>query len=342
MFISYTFEDSFFSGFFESANIDLSFERINNLLDDFEKNTRFIDCFNEGRKESLNNDWNTVYQSLLNTDVVLKKQFEILWHDRILKKAFFAPKIEECNCKSIDDCSLSMNLFQVQKVCKSFPHLILSHNPQKKLGNNLPFNNFKENDLYKKYFDRTSYEEELLLNEQSGIRMIKKNWADLIINCKNNITIYDRNIFDKWDTNYAGGLRQFVNVIMELNPKLHLNLITKKAPHKSSQSRTPKSLYDVRNEISNELKANSPCKIELVLCDADAKFDHDRFILFDNIIAAQLNRGLDTFYAASSSGEPKIDRYRIIYYKYEEVKSYIQDPLRNRTQDEDFKNLKNY
>jgi len=342
MFISYTIEDFFFSKLVESANIELILERMNSLLDKFEKNTRILDCPNEYRRKSLNIDWKSFHDNLLPTDVSLKKQTEVLWLDRILKKIIVTSPPPACMCKSINDCSLENNVKQIQKTCKSFPHFIISQNSDDKLQPNLPIENYRDNSVFKKYYEHTTYEEELLLDEISGIRMIKKNWADLIVNCKNFITIYDRNVFDKWDYNYIGGLRQFAKVIIELNPDINFYVITKLAPHKSAKSNAPKSLIDIKTEIKKELQTNKPCKIEFILCESDAKFDHDRFIVFDNKISAQLNRGLDSFYAFTSTGDPKIERYRIIYYKTYEVNSYMQDPLRSRTQNEDFTNIKNY
>lgn len=340
MFFTYTFEDLFFSKFFENTNLELCIEKLQTLFNYFEKNTRILDCSNESRTKHLLNDFNNLYDSLLDTDINLKKSLEIIWIDQINKKIFYN-NYTPCDCSSLQDCSLEKNITTIKKKCKLFPHFILSNDSLQNYPN-ITVNNYRNDELFNKFYNRTSYEEEILLDETKGIELIKKNWEALFLYCRNNITILDRNVFALWDNNYAGGIRQFSKTIMDINPQLHFNIITKKSNHKTHSTDKPKSQHDIKNEIQDTLNKLIPCKIEVTLCDSNSKFDHDRFIIFDNLFSAELSRGLDSFYASPNPRADIIERYRIIYYDIKEVRNYLSDPLRNKTQDDDFKNLKNY
>lgn len=332
MVFSYSVNDNIFTSLFES-NHELEFEKLKVLLYLIKKNSIFIDCYYDGRYEAINKDWMTLYNAF-NDDANLKKTLEIIFLDGILKNRVNLPKTKPCNC---NECSLQINVSSIKKHIPRFPDFILSHKNDWILNSPILCSTSSIQDAtFKKLFDRTCYEEELLLDYNSGVQRIEKNWGALISLCKEKITIMDQNIWSKWRINYQKGLEQFVKVVSSLNPDLVIEIITSFAPHEEQKSK-----YDIKKEISDTFNQLLPVKVKLLLSDTE-KFDHDRFILFDELIGAELGRGLDTFYAATRSGEAKIKNYRINYYSVAEVKKYMAEPLRNKTRNPEFITIQNY
>jgi hypothetical protein len=332
MVFSYTIADNIFSKMFEK-NYELEFEKLKTMVYLLSKNSFFIDCFYDGRYEKLNEDWKLLYDAFKD-DIDLKKTLEIIWVDGILRNRITLPNTLKCVC---DECSLEKNISEIRKYIKYFPDFILTSETSKKNpSRELCCSNSISDETYMDLFDKTSYKEESLLDFKSGKQKIKKNWTSLIKLCNSKIVILDQNIWSKWRGNYQRGLEQFAEVIYELNKNISLELITKYSPHEDNKSK-----YEVKSMIEKTIESLRPLKIRLFL-SYTPKFDHDRFILFGDKVGAELDRGLDAFYAANRTDEPKIKSYSIIYYYVKEVKSYIAEPMRNLVKESEFKNIKNY
>ena len=331
MYHSYTIAADFFTNFFEEEDYELNAYKLKLLLLRIDKNSSFIDCHYDGIHEILKKDYQELKKSLSADDSLLKI-INIIWIDMFNKRRKTLPSPKVCDCK---DCSFDHTIRENKKYLKNFPDFVLSCRPVKH-HDNIIINEAFDNSTYKKKFDKTSYDEELILDYEKGKEIILKNWSSLLGLCRVKIQILDRNVFSKWRDNYECGLKQFVEIISKFNPSIEIIILTK-----LTQPDEGRSKQDVVNQITASIKKMAPVKISFLLSDSE-KFDHDRFILFDDLCAAQLGRGLDTFYAVERNGVPKIDRYRIIYYKVKEVEEYFLDPQRCVVKFGDFKPIRNF
>lgn len=331
MFFCYTIADRLFSEAFE-GNYELNYEKLRNIVHLIRKNSSFVDCNYDGRYESISEDWRDLYDNCEDQD--LQILLKIIWIDGIFKNRLISRK---SICDDCDSCSLDKNIEEIKRTFSDFPKFVLAGTEDENRYEKITTVSGVQGEFFQNNFDKTCYEEELLLDFNSGKELIKKNWSSLISLLNDKIIIMDQIVFGNWRENYQKGLIQFVEVISEFNPELELEIVTKLSPHDSGKSK-----HDIKKEIQETIDTLKPIKIKFTLSSSE-KFDHDRFIIFDNLVGAELSRGLDTFYAASRTGEAKIKNYRIIYYDLQnEVDNYLAVALRDRVIDSEFQNIKNY
>ncbi|MBK8945361.1 MAG: hypothetical protein IPM32_08840 [Ignavibacteriae bacterium] len=336
MVFTYTFEDNFFYNLFEN-DLEIGLEKTNNIIDAINKNSILVDCSDEQRFNNLACEVKEIHKNLLSEadDEILKKELEVLWFDKIEKNHFYI-KNRNCDCDE-HSCNLDKNINEIKKYISNFPSFVLTTADISEYSFINIFN-YRTNGYYKENFIKTCYESELELSFEIGKNIIKKMWHPIINLCTHEIIILDTILFEKWDDNYLNGLKQFAEVIAEINSNIKLKIITRKGEHKSIHSHHAYSQHEIKEQILESIKSIDNVKVEILLCDRSAKLDHDRFIMFDDKIALEINKGVDTFYSKNNS----ISNYRIIYYYTHEVQKYFSDPLRNLITDTDFTNIKNY
>lgn len=336
MVFTYTFEDNFFYNLFDK-DLEIGLEKTNNIIDAINKNSILVDCSDEQRYNKLVDEIKDIIKNLLDEEEyqTLKKELEVLWLDKIVKNYFFV-KNTACDCEA-NSCNLEKNILAIKKYIPNFPSFVITTADISEFSFINIFN-YRTNRFYKENFNKTCYESEVELSFDLGKNIIKKMWYPIINLCTNEIVILDTILFEKWDDNYLNGLKQFAEVISEVNQNIKLKIITRKGEHKSLHSMHAYSQHEIKEQILESIKAIDNVKVEILLCDRSAKFDHDRFIMFDEKIALEINKGVDTFYSRNNS----ISNYRIIYYYTYEVQKYFCDPLRNLITDTDFINIRNY
>src|SRR5690606_34516724 len=138
--------------------------------------------------------------------------------------------------------------------------------------------------------------------------------------------------FGYWNENFSSGLTQFVRILHSINPNLKLKLITRKEKRHLVKENT--SDYDIYRYIKEQVLKMSEIRIEIVLCKM---MEHERYILFDENIGAELNRGLDTFVPRA-----KEDGIKITYHYVLETINKRNKALSTRIQNGDFQPIKNF
>ena len=85
MFYTYQIQDNIFSNMLTNGDLVVNVEKAISLFERLEKNSKFVDCYDECKISLLGKDFNEAYNSLLDSDVDEKKLLELLFIDTLKK-----------------------------------------------------------------------------------------------------------------------------------------------------------------------------------------------------------------------------------------------------------------
>lgn len=305
--------------------------KANHLFGVIKKRTVWYDCDQAGMSNPLIKSYTDVRELI--DDDVLKTKLESFWMKFIWQQCFF--QSSSCNCDHSNQCKIESNIDSLNNVLnkKLGFYITYKNSSQEENIEKVDIDDFYNSEIFKQC-KKTEYSEENPIDNETGKLRIEENFYSLINICQNEIVIIDRNVFERWNENYKNGLIQFIDTIYKHNPVITLTIITRYQDHHRDDKNT--SAQDILRYINLAIK-NSPIKIKIKLCDkANGKFDHERYILFDEVIGAKLNRGLDTF-VHNSQGDGVV----ITYCTVDEVIEKRKNALFTLIKDGDFKQFSN-
>ncbi len=301
---------------------DLLLQRVNSFFSTITKQTVWIDCIEEGA-------YNTLSKKYLDLKDVLedepKKKLEILW------KKFFWDKQEiidsVCDCSDCKKCSVINNVKAINQKNNDLPHYIVTFDSSLNIPgiNTINMNKYDDSELYHKCLE-TSYSCSQPSSVDDGMNKIISFWSNVLklqISYPE-VVLIDRNVFEKWNDNYQNGLKQFADAISLVNNKVKFTLITRLASLQVSRNNN-ETTDDRYSKISTIIENISNLKVELIFCNKSSFFTHERYITLNNILGAELNRGLDTFIPNNSQ-----DSIKIIYEKFEKIQTIMNEALANK------------
>lgn len=236
-----------------------------------------------------------------------RKELEVTW----MRYLYEMPHLTggKCDCENPDLCAAKDIVTKLKFGDRIPVDALITHQPTqdtRSIGMELiDLKSPNASPIFQICEKRIPYEVTKPNLESNGIKEIEKVWGPLISISKK-ITILDRNVFGMWNTNFEGGLRQFSLVLAKLNPGVTFEIITayrsQHNEHGKPNSRFETTVdYDIKRWIEPIIKGLRSPKISMILCKGG--LPHERYILFDKQIGAELGRGLDTFMPVGGDGQ---------------------------------------
>lgn len=306
------------------SDLELWLDKIDSLFIAIKKRTRWVDCSEGGIYNQIGNKILSLIKGL--DDDLLKKQVEELWKVHLWNENHCVKGC--CVCKDSDACSVEKNVRALIHKNDRLPSFVLVSDDRKTIAHDqlVSVSTYKQSSVFKDCTNNTFCQGGPIETLDHGIETIIENWGGLFRLTKE-VTILDRNVFERWNPNYENGLKQFAKAISSVNPDISLTIVTRyRKKHRTERDKTD---YIIRDEMKDVLRKLNSRFIRIILCKTLR--EHDRFILFDNIVGAQINRGLDTFVPSNQK-----DLYRLTYTYADEVDNLIREALRSQIKDGDF------
>lgn len=308
----------------KTAEIDLWSTKLRGFFDLTRLRTSKVDCENEGMYNVLSKRLSNLLESKA-LEYEQRIQIEELWRDYF---AYSGASVDDtCGCEG--DCNISDNIDCLKTI--ALPHLLYSYARTNEVEG-VKTINLKSYERSSEYRDIKSVEwiGGPLQSIEEGKNKIVEAWGPLF-KISEKIEILDRNVFSKWSGNYENGLQQFSDAISEVNSKAELIIITKLG---GSNNKSPQDLF---KEIKEFIDGISSVRISFILCDRQELFGHSRWMKCGAIMACRLERGLDTFVPSNQQ-----DEFEVIYSDINKANRRINQALMSKSQNTDFKGLKNY
>ena len=295
---------------------------------------RWIDCEEDGMRNVIAGQLASLFG---NKDCNLRERKIVEESWRQLQQFLFRVN-ESCSCEH-SPCTRSKNISSLRT--KTNPNCIVFY----KENPNMPNLDFVDLDNHRQWQKFSSlnqpWRDGPIPNFQTGIDYITKGWGELFKVC-NKVRILDRNVFPFWNKNYKAGLSQFATAIAAQNPDVILEIVTVINDHRTDSS---KSKWDIRDEIKQIVTRDSSSyieqpRLEFRLCDrGDELIDHNRYLLIDNVLGADIGTGLDAF---TPKRRDNRYRFKVTYENVLGVKRLFEEALMSETVDKDFQGIKNY
>lgn len=306
------------------SDVEFWLEKLDSFLIAIKRRTIWVDCSEAGIYNQISSQILGLIRGL--DDDLLKKQVEELWKIHLWNENHCVKGC--CVCKDSDACTVEKNIRALNLKSDRMPSFVLVSDDRKTIAHDqvVSVSTYKQSSVFKDCTNNTFCQGGPIETLAHGMETIIGNWG-VLLKLTKEVTILDRNVFERWNTNYENGLKQFAKAVFSVNPDISLTIVTRyRKKHRTEGDKTD---YIIRDEIKDVLNTLNSRSIKIILCKTLR--EKDRFILFDNIVGAQINRGLDTFVPSNQK-----DLYRLTYTYADEVDNLIREALRSQIKDGDF------